>query len=101
MLTREQLEALPEEDLRALWSHLMSIFYARRSRRTGRPVSPAARAGRLAALAVGESHLFEGLTRPQQICSSDKAQARKQLGAPTAQWEVRTTTKGVRATRLA
>ena len=65
------------------------------------PNTPSAVVLRMVEMKVGDSALMPELTKPTSFTSHYKARARYRLGAPQADWKRRSTSKGVRVTRVA
>lgn len=90
-LTREQVDALSEIELRRLWGLIM--------RRIGTPERKGKHVAVLTALSVGESYTIPGKAWSANLTTAKHA-ARRRLDAPDAQWATRTTNKGLRVTRV-
>lgn len=95
-MTREQIEALSFAEFKALHSLVCSVAMTRQKRNLINTSVPAI----ISRLAVGESHLFDQWFNSGRLCAWSKKAACKRLNNPSAQWTAKTTTKGVRVTRI-
>lgn len=99
-LTREELDAMPEAELRSLWGRVSGSLMRRRNKkgifRKADSVS-----ARIAALSVGESLLFADWWMSNQFSGEYKTNARIRLEDANANWISRATNQGVRVTRIA
>lgn len=93
MITRETIDALSPDDLRQVFRWVMSVSQKGRKQRQRKP-----RVGSISAMAVGDSALYHWSDARQLYRRS--AFARKILDDPNAKWVSRTTSKGIRVTRI-
>lgn len=90
MMSRSEIEALPPADFSALLSTVVSVKMQRQHAASAPAI--------LAAMKVGDSYIFDwpDVSRLGQ----KRVKARQRLDDPNAHWQGRSTTKGVRVTRI-
>jgi hypothetical protein len=84
---------MPTDDIKALLGKVLG-------ERNRRIVYPSSRVSTIAGLAVGESVIVPKWEAKGQLDHDTRVKARLRLGDPNAQWKSRTTTLGVRVTRV-
>ena len=90
--TRDQLIAMSLDDLQSLENFIRSVKMQKKC--------PGSLSARLAEVALGQSVLFEDIDSIERLKGRVKVVARRRIEEPEAQWQLRSTTKGIRVTRV-